>query len=137
MHFVKMHGTGNDYVVIDCEAGMEHISRQTTRDIDILLIVSDPTIRGIIAASRMKELIKELRAHVGQIRLIVNRVEDGLPPQIEEETPQQEGRAQKSKKRTTRKPQKSKKTAAEERIEKIRSDVEKVLDRLEQMEAEA
>ena len=75
-------GKNYDYVVIDCEAGMEHISRQTTRDIDILLIVSDPTVRGIIAAGRMKPLIKEMRTHVGQIWLIVNRVDGELPPGI-------------------------------------------------------
>jgi CO dehydrogenase maturation factor len=72
-----------DYVVIDCEAGMEHISRQTTRDVDILLLTSDPTIRGISAAARMKELIGELRPHVDRIALVVNRVSNGLPPQIE------------------------------------------------------
>jgi len=73
-----------DYVVIDSEAGMEHISRQTMRDVDILLLASDPTIRGISAAARMKELIGELRAHVDKIVLVVNRVADGLPAEIEE-----------------------------------------------------
>ena len=72
-----------DYVVIDSEAGMEHISRQTLRDVDILLLTSDPTIRGISAAARMKELIGELRTHVDKIALVVNRVADGLPPEIE------------------------------------------------------
>ena len=72
-----------DYVVIDSEAGMEHISRQTMRDVDILLLTSDPTIRGISAAARMKELIGELRTHVDKIALVVNRVADGLPPEIE------------------------------------------------------
>lgn len=71
-----------DYVVIDCEAGMEHISRQTTRDVDILLLISGPTIRGISAATRMKELTAELRTHVGRMALVVNRVSDGLPPEI-------------------------------------------------------
>jgi len=71
------------YIVMDCEAGMEHISRQTTRDIDILLITSDPTIRGITVASRVKNLIGELRTKVGKMGLIVNRVRDGLPPEIE------------------------------------------------------
>ncbi len=75
-------GKNYDYVVIDCEAGMEHISRQTTREIDILLIVSDPTIRGIVAAGRMKPLIKEMRTRVGQIWLVVNRVVGELPPEI-------------------------------------------------------
>ncbi len=75
-------GKNYDYVVIDSEAGMEHVSRQTTRDVDILLIVSDPTIRGIVAAGRMKPLIKEMRTHVGQIWLIVNRTNGELPDGI-------------------------------------------------------
>jgi CO dehydrogenase maturation factor len=73
-----------DYIVMDCEAGLEHISRQTTRDIDVLLIVSDPTIRGITAAGRMKKLIEELRSTVGKARLIVNRVKGELSPEIKE-----------------------------------------------------
>lgn len=72
-----------DYVVIDSEAGMEHVSRQTTKDVDILLIVSDLTMRGISAAARTKELIGELRTHVDRIALVVNRAADGLPPEIE------------------------------------------------------
>jgi len=78
-----------DYVVIDNEAGLEHLSRRTTRDVDLLLIVSDPTMRGLIAASRVVDLIRELDTHVSYIRLIVNRVSvdgDGQPslaPQLE------------------------------------------------------
>ena len=72
-----------DYMVVDCEAGMEHISRQTTEDVDILLLVSDHTLRGIVSAARMKELIAELRSSVGRIALVVNRVYDGLSPEIE------------------------------------------------------
>ncbi len=71
-----------DYIVMDCEAGLEHISRQTTRDIDVLLIMSDPTIRGITAAARMKKLIEELRSNVGKTGLIVNRVKGELSPEI-------------------------------------------------------
>ncbi|MGQ9546435.1 MAG: ATP-binding protein [Dehalococcoidia bacterium] len=71
-----------NYIVIDCEAGMEHLSRQTTRDVDVLLIMSDPTIRGITAASRMKALIGELRTKVGEVGLIVNRVRSELSPEI-------------------------------------------------------
>jgi CO dehydrogenase maturation factor len=71
-----------DYTVVDSEAGMEHISRQTTRDVDFLLIVSDVTMRGITAAARMQELIKEMRAKVGKVGLAVNRVKNGLPPEI-------------------------------------------------------
>jgi len=79
-----------DYVVIDNEAGLEHLSRRTTRDVDLLLTVSDPTMRGIIAAGRAAKLIGELNTRVGDIRLIVNRVpEDGsgelkLTPELEQ-----------------------------------------------------
>jgi CO dehydrogenase maturation factor len=68
------------YVVIDNEAGLEHLSRRTTQDVDLLLIVSDPTVRGIIAAARVAELIEELKTGVGKAVLIVNRVRgDSLP----------------------------------------------------------
>jgi CO dehydrogenase maturation factor len=66
-----------DYVVIDNEAGLEHLSRRTTRDVDLLLIVSDPTTRGLIAAARVAELIHELHTHAGQVGLVVNRVMSG------------------------------------------------------------
>ena len=71
-----------NYIVMDCEAGMEHISRQTTRDVDVLLIMSDPTIRGVTVAARMKDLIGELRSNVGKVGLIVNRVKGELSPEI-------------------------------------------------------
>jgi len=71
-----------DYMVVDSEAGMEHISRQTTQDIDFLLTVSDPTMRGITTAARMKDLIREMRTKVGKVYLAVNRVKDGLPQEI-------------------------------------------------------
>jgi CO dehydrogenase maturation factor len=62
------------YVVIDNEAGLEHLSRRTTHDVDLLIIVSDPTVRGIITAKRIKELIKELDLKVKISALIVNRI---------------------------------------------------------------
>ncbi len=74
-----------DYVVIDNEAGMEHISRQTTRDVNIVLLVSDLTVRGITAAGRAQELLGELRSNTGQVYLVVNRSNGTLPPEIEKE----------------------------------------------------
>jgi CO dehydrogenase maturation factor len=71
-----------DYVVMDCEAGMEHISRQTTRDVDALLLMSDPTMKGVTTAARMNGLIRELRSNVGRIGLIINRVQGELSPEI-------------------------------------------------------
>jgi CO dehydrogenase maturation factor len=63
-----------DYVVIDNEAGMEHLSRRTTRDVDVLLLVTDPTQRGLITAKRMQEMVPELEIGVGHVYLILNRL---------------------------------------------------------------
>jgi len=67
-------GKQYDYVVIDNEAGMEHLSRRTTRDVDVLLLVTDPTQRGIIAAQHMREMVPQLDIGVGRVCLVVNRL---------------------------------------------------------------
>ncbi len=67
------------YIVIDNEAGMEHLSRRTTRDVNHLLIVSDPTQRGIVAAGRIAALRHELDIGVENAYLILNRVSGELP----------------------------------------------------------
>jgi len=71
-----------NYVVMDCEAGMEHISRQTTRDVDVLLLMSDPTMKGVTTAARMNELIRELRSDVGKVGLVINRVRGELSSEM-------------------------------------------------------
>jgi CO dehydrogenase maturation factor len=65
------------YSVIDNEAGMEHISRLTTNDIEILLVVSDPTRRGIQAAARIVELTEQLSLNIGRKLLILNQAKEG------------------------------------------------------------
>jgi len=67
------------HVVIDTEAGLEHLSRRTTQRIDDLLIVSDPSPRGIRAAARISRLLKELDSRVEKKFLILNRVRGPLP----------------------------------------------------------
>jgi CO dehydrogenase maturation factor len=69
------------YVVMDNEAGMEHLSRRTTRDVDLLLIVSNPTLAGIKAARRIKDLVEGLKLSVREMMLVINRG-DGLPPAV-------------------------------------------------------
>lgn len=71
------------YVVIDNEAGMEHISRRTTRDVDLLLLVTDPTVRGVKTAGEMIRLAKEVEVNVNEIKLIINRVEQDLPTPLQ------------------------------------------------------
>lgn len=68
-----------DYVVIDNEAGMEHLSRRTTRDVDVLLLVTDPTQRGVFTAQRMREMVPELDIGVSHVYLVVNRLRGEMP----------------------------------------------------------
>jgi CO dehydrogenase maturation factor len=60
------------YVVIDNEAGLEHLSRRTTRDVQIMLIVSDLSIRGIVAAERVARFSEDLDIHIEKSFLILN-----------------------------------------------------------------
>jgi CO dehydrogenase maturation factor len=62
-------------IIMDNEAGMEHISRLTTKNIDTLLVVSDPSRRGLQAAQRIKELALSLNIGVQDIYLILNNVQ--------------------------------------------------------------
>jgi CO dehydrogenase maturation factor len=73
-----------EYIVIDNEAGMEHISRRTTRDVDLLLLVTDPTMRGVHAVAEMIELSHEVDINIKRMMLVVNRVQDGLPQLLQE-----------------------------------------------------
>ncbi|MCL5986110.1 MAG: AAA family ATPase [Actinobacteria bacterium] len=64
------------YVVMDNEAGLEHLSRMTTQDVDTFMIISDASIRGIQAAIRVKELSSDLKLRMGRTYLIINRADD-------------------------------------------------------------
>lgn len=71
------------FMVIDNEAGLEHLSRRTTKKVDLMFAVSECSKRGIDAAARVKELIEELHLDVKNLYLIVNRVpESGLTDEI-------------------------------------------------------
>jgi CO dehydrogenase maturation factor len=64
------------FVVVDNEAGMEHMSRLVTQDLDYLYVVSDPSPRGLLTAKRIIELIKELRLNIKDWHIIVNRARE-------------------------------------------------------------
>jgi CO dehydrogenase maturation factor len=66
------------YIVMDNEAGMEHVSRLTTKNVDVLLLVTDPSRRGLQAALRIDELARELNIGVGKSYLVINQVKE--PP---------------------------------------------------------
>jgi CO dehydrogenase maturation factor len=64
------------FIVMDNEAGMEHISRLTTKNVDVLLIVSDPSRRGLQAAVRINELAKCLNIGVAKSYVVINMAKE-------------------------------------------------------------
>lgn len=72
------------YVVMDNEAGMEHLSRRTTQDVDHLFIISGPTMRGLSAADNIVALKEELEINVKNTYFILNRVPGEIPATLQE-----------------------------------------------------
>ena len=73
------------YIVMDNEAGMEHLSRRTTQNIDELLLVSNHSVKGVRTIARLKELVEELKLVVKRQSVILNMVPDGIDPHVREE----------------------------------------------------
>jgi CO dehydrogenase maturation factor len=73
------------YTVMDNEAGMEHLSRRTTQDVNELLIISDHSVKGVRTVARIKDLVAELKLLVKRQSVIINFVPDGLDPLVVEE----------------------------------------------------
>jgi CO dehydrogenase maturation factor len=72
------------YLLVDNEAGMEHLSRLNLREIHTLFVVSDPSSRGVLTATRIADLTKALGVEVGQKVLLVNRAPEQIPAALEE-----------------------------------------------------
>jgi len=73
------------YLVLDNEAGMEHLSRRLTSDIDLLLVVSDANPIAVRAATRIRELVDELELQIGERYLILNNMQGELSELAREE----------------------------------------------------
>ena len=73
------------YVVMDNEAGMEHLSRKTTEDVDALLMVSNNTVKGVRAIARIIELTDELKLHIKKKIVVINSVPDKLDQLVADE----------------------------------------------------
>lgn len=71
-----------DIIVIDTEAGLEHLSRRTTQNVDIMLVVTDTSKRGILTAQRIGELSKELDISFKELHLIVNRIKSDKEAEV-------------------------------------------------------
>ena len=74
---IQLMSNHYDYVVIDNEAGMEHLSRKVVRKIDHLLLISDCSARSIEAVARIRDLAEEINIDVGRTSLIVNKAPNG------------------------------------------------------------
>ena len=77
------------YVVLDNEAGMEHVSRRLSDRVDLMLIVSDYSLKGVRSAGRIRELTQELKLEVGKQFLVINRAPEHLANSIREEVERQ------------------------------------------------
>jgi CO dehydrogenase maturation factor len=76
-----------EYIVIDNEAGLEHLSRRTSRSADSLVVVSDATVQGLRAAKRITELVAELKIKTKNEFLIINRFGNNIGKQKLKELP--------------------------------------------------
>ena len=85
--FVAELSNNYPYLVMDNEAGLEHLSRRTTQNVDVLFITSDASARGIRSAGRIRELVETLKLDMKKMYLVVSRVKEGsieaLMPEIE------------------------------------------------------
>jgi CO dehydrogenase maturation factor len=70
------------YLVLDNEAGMEHLSRHTTNDVDVLFILSDPSLVGVRSAIRIRDIARELELQIKDVRLVINRAPESLPDRL-------------------------------------------------------
>ena len=66
------------YIVMDNEAGLEHVARGTLPHVDTMLLISDCSRRGIQAVGRIAQMISEMDLKPGRMGLIVNRAPGGV-----------------------------------------------------------
>lgn len=76
-------GGSYDFTVVDCEAGLEHLSRRTTRDVDLMMVVTDPNSNGILTAKRVSEMSRDLAVNVGKLIVLANKVTPEAKPLLE------------------------------------------------------
>ena len=74
---VDKYAKNYSYIVMDNEAGLEHVARGTLPKVDMMLLISDCSRRGIQAAARVAEIVEEMELNPAQMGLIVNRAPEG------------------------------------------------------------
>ena len=85
---VDKYAKNYSYIVMDNEAGLEHVARGTLPRVDTMLLISDCSRRGVQAVARIAEMVKEMNLNPGQMGLIINRapcgvLDDGVKEEIE------------------------------------------------------
>jgi len=75
---VDKYAKNYKYIVMDNEAGLEHVARGTLPHVDTMLLISDCSRRGIQAAARVAETIEEMELKPDRLGLIVNRAPGGV-----------------------------------------------------------
>ncbi|MCL5036911.1 MAG: AAA family ATPase [Chloroflexi bacterium] len=82
-----LEGISKSYkvVVMDNEAGMEHLSRRTARNVDNLFIVSEPTPVGLESAVRIAQVARKLKITAGKEGLVLARAPEKIPGKVMEE----------------------------------------------------
>jgi CO dehydrogenase maturation factor len=80
-HIIDRLSKNYDITLIDMEAGMEHLSRRTDRDVDIMIVVTDPSSMGLQTARRVREVAKEVRIEFRKMFLIGNRFKPDMGDQ--------------------------------------------------------
>jgi CO dehydrogenase maturation factor len=83
--FVDRLATNYAYLVMDNEAGLEHLSRRTTQDVDELMIVSNHSVKGVRAVARIIELVRELGLRVKRQSVVINFAPPELDPLVRQE----------------------------------------------------
>ncbi len=74
-----------DYMLVDNEAGLEHLSRKLLPKADLLIVCSDTSVRGIRSARRVREIVENVKIEVGRMGLVVCRGRGGEAEQLEKE----------------------------------------------------
>jgi len=75
---VDKYANNYSYIVMDNEAGLEHVARGTLPHVDTMLLISDCSRRGVQAVARLAEMIDEMGLNPGQMGLIINRAPGGV-----------------------------------------------------------
>ena len=75
---VDKYAKNYQYVVMDNEAGLEHVARGTLPHVDTMLLISDCSRRGVQAVARIAEMIREMELNPTQMGLIINRAPNGV-----------------------------------------------------------